>query len=107
MLKEKGACACQFPVRNVAAGVVSPDVALAIAVEVASTDNRPDGWHISDTGRIGIKDGGAVHFPDGDVAAGVAPRDVTVAVAVEVASIDSERYAADLVANNEPGSSGV
>jgi hypothetical protein len=60
-------------------------VARAVAVEVASRDDRPVVWDVADVrGRGNL---GTAHEPHGSIAAGVAPQEVGIVVAIEVALI--------------------
>ncbi len=73
------------PHRHVAGAVAPEDVGLAVAVEVALTDDRPGARH----GRqaCGLQYRIAAHQPHGDVVAVAAPKHVALAVAVEVMGV--------------------
>src|SRR5882762_840856 len=61
------------------------NVAVAVAVKVALSDDRPTGWHRADT--RGEHDLRAVHEPNRRIAGRVAPGDVAASIAVEVVGI--------------------
>src|SRR5208282_2758160 len=98
-IQDRGAV--HLPDRHVAGRVAPEDVALAVAVKVAGTDDRPDaGRHGGDVRGGGVQDRGAVHLPDCHVAGRVVPENVGLAVAVEVALPDDRpgagRYGGDI-----------
>src|SRR5208282_415348 len=93
--------AVHLPDRRVAGRVVPENAALAGAVEVAGSADRPGaGRHGADVRGGGVQDRGAVHQPDRHVAGRVAPENVAIAVAVEVAGADDRpgagRHGADV-----------
>src|SRR5262249_39968412 len=75
--------AVHHPHRHIAAGVVPENVAHAVAVEVALSDDRPRGGGIGNDRSL-LDPLRAGHHPYRHIAAGVAPENVALAVVVEV-----------------------
>ena len=79
-------CAVHQPHRHIAVGVGPENVALAIAVEVPCSDDRPCGRDVPNPRRL--RDLGAVEEPHRHITAGFMPEPVSPAVAVKVALTD-------------------